>query len=459
MIPITVKQLTKVTQGILQKIDNHKAKNLWINEIITNSRQKTINGLFIALKGKYFDGHNFAKEAISNGATALLVEHILTIKCPQIIVKDTRLAMGYLATWVRLQSKAKVIGITGSSGKTIVKNMVSSILSQCGLTLFTEGNFNNDIGVSLTLFNLTIKHKYIVIEIGASYFGEIAYITNIVKPDSVLVNNLFAAHIEGFGSLSGVAEEKGKIFQGLNEKGTAVINLYSNNYKNWKSYFKQYQIILYFSITKQQYSNFYAKNIIMESKGSKFDLYTPIGVTSIYLPLIGKHNISNALAASALAISVGATIEQISFALSNIKPILGRLYPINLAPGKIILDDTYNANTGSMIAAAHVLSHMPGYRIFVVSDINELGNNTSKYHKEIGIITKQIKLNLVLSIGKQSIFISKYSNCGNHVSSKKKLINKLIFLIKKYKIISILIKGSRSTKMEDIVHALQEYFL
>lgn len=459
MIPISLKQLATVTQSALQKMDEQKAASLWLNAVTTNSRQRPIDGLFIALKGEHFDGHHFTEEAIMAGAIALLVERPLTIHCPQVVVEDTRLAMGKLAAWVRAQSKAKVIGLTGSSGKTSVKEMVAAILSQCGVTLFTEGNLNNDIGVPLTLFHLTAEHQYAVIEMGANHIGEIAYTTNMVRPDSVLVNNLFDAHLESFGSLASVAKAKGEIFQGLAEQGTAVINLASHDWKNWQSYFKRQQSIWRFSLTKQQQADFYAENIITKSTGSEFELYTPTGVVSIFLPLPGTHNITNALAASALAISVGATLEQVSLGLAHVQPVTGRLYPIHLAPGKLILDDTYNANTGSMIAAADVLSQMPGYRILVVGDMRELGDKTEKCHQEVGVATRQMKLDRVLSVGQQSVIISQQSCCSKHFTSKKELIEKLIPLIKEHETVSVLVKGSRSTAMEEVIRALQECFL
>lgn len=459
MIPISLKHLATVTQGALQQINDRQAASLWLNAVTTNSRQRPIDGLFIALKGEHFDGHHFAKEATEAGASALLVERPLHIHCPQVVVEDTRLAMGKLAAWVRSHSKAKVIGLTGSSGKTSVKEMVAAILSQCGETLFTEGNLNNDIGVPLTLFRLTAEHQYAVIEMGANHIGEIAYTTNMVRPDSVLVNNLFAAHLEGFGSLAGVAIAKGEIFQGLAEQGTAVINLASHDWKNWQSYFKQQQTIWRFSLTKQQQADFYAENITTKSTGSEFELHTPTGVISIFLPLPGTHNIANALAASALAMSVGATLKQVSLGLAHVRPVTGRLYPIHLAPGKLILDDTYNANTGSMIAAADFLSQMPGYRILVVGDMGELGDKTEKCHQEVGEATRQMKLDRVLSVGQQSVIISQHSGCGEHFATKKELIAKLIPLIKEHETVSVLVKGSRSTAMEEVVHALQECFL
>ncbi|MDT9587485.1 MAG: UDP-N-acetylmuramoyl-tripeptide--D-alanyl-D-alanine ligase [Candidatus Arsenophonus melophagi] len=459
MIPISLTQLATLTQGALKQIDTKKAQSIWCSTVTTNSRERSRNNLFIALNGYQFDGHNFAYEAAAAGANALLVERLLPIYCPQVIVKDTHLAIGQLAAWIRKKTKAKVIGLTGSSGKTSVKEMVAAILAPCGATLFTEGNLNNDIGVPLTLLRLEEEHQYAVIEMGANHIGEIAYTTNIVRPDIVLVNNLFSSHLEGFGSLSGVAKAKGEIFQGLAEPGIGIINLCSHDWKNWKSYFTQKQSILRFSLTKHKKADFYAENIIIQSICSEFDMHTPQGVISIFLPLPGIHNIANAIAASALAISVGATLDQISLRLAHIQPITGRLYPIYLAPGKVILDDTYNANIGSMIAAANVLSKMPGYRILVVSDIGELGNQTEKCHQAVGVATRTMKLDQVLSVGQYSINISQHSSNGEHLSSKEALIKKLISLIKKHKTVSVLVKGSRNTKMEEVVNALQEFFL
>ncbi|XZQ54794.1 MAG: UDP-N-acetylmuramoyl-tripeptide--D-alanyl-D-alanine ligase [Arsenophonus sp.] len=459
MIPIPLKKLAHVTQGIPYKINDHQWTNLLINTVTTNSRYQLINGLFIALKGEYFDGHNFVKDAINAGAIALLVDHPLTISCPQVIVKDTRLAMGKLAAWVRSQSKAKIIGLTGSSGKTSVKEMTATILSNYEKTVFTDANFNNDIGVALTLFHLTIEHKYAVIEIGANNINEVKYASNIVKPDTALINNLFAAHLEGFISLSGVAKAKGEIFYGLAKTGTAIINLASNDWKNWKFSFNQQQTIWYFSIVKQHKANFYAENIFTKLTGVEFELHTPIGVILILLPLLGKHNIANALAASALAISVGATLEQVSLGLTNVKPISGRLYPINLASGKLILDDTYNANIGSIIAAANVLSQMPGYRILVVGDMTELGDKTDIYHRKVGKKIQKMNFDRVFSIGQKSAIISKYSLYGEHFISKKELVSKLISLINENKIISVLVKGSQNTAMKEIVLSLKERFL
>lgn len=186
--------------------------NVDITEVTIDTRQVTAGCLFVALKGERFDGHDFAEDAVAAGAGALLVSKRLLVGAPQLVVKDTRLALGQFAAWVRQQVPARVVALTGSSGKTSVKEMVAAILRQCGKVLYTAGNFNNDIGVPLTLLRLTPEHDFAVIELGANHVGEIAYTTDLSRPESALVNNLSAAHLEGFGSLAGVAQAKGEIF-------------------------------------------------------------------------------------------------------------------------------------------------------------------------------------------------------------------------------------------------------
>lgn len=459
MIFISAKKLASITNGFLYKIDSSKAKKLLFHSIITHSNQKISKSLFIALKGKKFNGHCFAKDAVKSGAIILLVDKKININCPQVIVKNTRYAMSQLAYWYRRNSNAKFLALTGSSGKTTIKEMVSLILMQSGSTICNEKNFNNDIGVSKTLFNLKKKHKYVVVEIGANHIGEIRYIVNIVKPDAVLINNLFIAHISGFGSFDNLTKSKGEIFSKLSKTGTAIINLNSHNFLNWKKYFKKDQKIWFFSFKKNKNSKFYVKNVKIGLNGSKFDLYTPKGKISIVLSLIGKHNILNAIAASALAMSIGVNKENISIGLKKILPIPGRMYPIYLSSKKIILDDTYNSNFGSMIAAVEVLSYFPKYRIFVTSDMNELGNQSKTYHEKLEKIINKMNFDKVLSIGKKTNIFFKKDKFSEHFKFKKDLTLRLISLIKDNRTVSVLIKGSRKFKMEEIVKSVMEYFL
>lgn len=452
MISLTLAQLAKITSGQIESAPNSE---LVLENVSTDSRKIGEKCLFIALKGERFDAHDFAEQVVADGAKALLVDRKLTVNCPQVVVDDTRIAMGQLAAWVRQQVSARIVGLTGSSGKTSVKEMIASILAERGKTLYTAGNLNNDIGVPLTLFRLTPEHDFAVIEMGANHPNEIAYTTNIVKPETALVNNLFGAHLAGFGSPEGVAKAKGEIYQGIPEEGTAIVNLDSYSEK-WQ--FQPRQTVWYYSLTQQPKADFYPTDIQINQLTTDFVLHTPVGRVDITLPLPGVHNIANVLAASALAISVGASLEDIKNGLANTKAVPGRLFPVRLAEHKVVLDDTYNANDGSMIAAIHVLEKMPGYRVLVVGDMGELGDYAEECHQRVGLAAKQAGLDKVFSVGQLSELISEFSECGEHFTVKSDLLTRLIPLAQQNDVVSILVKGSRSSEMEDVVSALKECF-
>ncbi len=450
MIPLNIKQIRTIVDGELLNIHDG---NFMIDVISTDTRKITKQSLFIALVGENFDGHHFAEQAIKDGAIAVIVNHpIEDNSIPQIVVKDTRQALGQIAGFIRQQSSAKIVALTGSSGKTSVKEMTAAILQNCGTTLYTQGNYNNDIGVPLTLLRLTKDDQFAVIELGANHIGEIAYTTQLVHPQTALINNIAEAHIEGFGSLEGVATAKGEIFEGLTKDGIAIINLDSCSDK----WFEQLtdKTVWTFSL-ENPLANFYASHIKMADV-TTFKLHTPFGECEIQLPLIGLHNVSNAIAASALAISVGASLDCIQQGLSALKPVKGRLFPIKLNQNQLIWDDTYNANVGSMSAAINVLAKQSGYKVFVVGDMGELGQDAQKYHQQIGTLAKQQKLDCVVSVGKLSQFISQASEVGHHFYNKQDAADYLITLLRQYPTLTMLVKGSRSAKMEDVIELIKQ---
>lgn len=448
MISVTLSQLTDILNGELQGAD------ITLDAVTTDTRKLTPGCLFVALKGERFDAHDFADQAKAGGAGALLVSRPLDIDLPQLIVKDTRLAFGELAAWVRQQVPARVVALTGSSGKTSVKEMTAAILSQCGNTLYTAGNLNNDIGVPMTLLRLTPEYDYAVIELGANHQGEIAWTVSLTRPEAALVNNLAAAHLEGFGSLAGVAKAKGEIFSGLPENGIAIMNADNNDWLNWQSVIGSRKVWRFSPNAAN--SDFTATNIHVTSHGTEFTLQTPTGSVDVLLPLPGRHNIANALAAAALSMSVGATLDAIKAGLANLKAVPGRLFPIQLAENQLLLDDSYNANVGSMTAAVQVLAEMPGYRVLVVGDMAELGAESEASHVQVGEAAKAAGIDRVLSVGKQSHVISTASGVGEHFADKTALITRLKSLIAEQQVITILVKGSRSAAMEEVVRALQE---
>ncbi|SQA97454.1 UDP-N-acetylmuramoyl-tripeptide--D-alanyl-D-alanine ligase [Cedecea neteri] len=380
MIRVSLKQLASILNGQLHGEDAD------IIDVTTDTRKLTAGCLFVALKGERFDAHDFAADAVQGGAGALLVNRKLDINMPQLVVADTRLAFGELGAWVRQQVPTRVVALTGSSGKTSVKEMTASILRQCGNTLYTSGNLNNDIGVPMTLLRLTPEYDYAVIELGANHQGEIAWTVGLTRPEAALVNNLAAAHLEGFGSLAGVAKAKGEIFTGLAANGTAILNADNNDWLNWQAIIGDRKTWRF--SPNASGSDFTATNIHITSHGTEFTLHTPQGNVDVVLPLPGRHNIANSLAATALAMAVGATLDAVKAGLAELKAVPGRLFPIQLAENQLLLDDSYNANVGSMTAAAQVLSEMPGYRVMVVGDMGELGEEAEACHRQVGEAAK-----------------------------------------------------------------------
>ncbi|VFP83145.1 UDP-N-acetylmuramoyl-tripeptide--D-alanyl-D-alanine ligase [Candidatus Erwinia haradaeae] len=450
MIPITLKQLAEITQGTLYGTD------ITVLNVSTDTRKMHAGSLFIALKGKNYDAHDFISSAISAGCSSFLVNQKLCLPISHIVVNDTRIALGVLARWVRQQSGAKVVGITGSSGKTSVKEMTASILRQCGQVLSTSGTLNNDIGVPITLLRLTHEHQYAVIELGANHPGELFYTAALTQPESVLINNLSASHLEGFGSLVRLAKAKGEILQALPQNGTAIINHDSNDLVKWK-YILQGQNIWCFSSNHIKCCDFYASCITRTQLNTHFNLHTPQGCISVMIPFHGQHYIANALAASALAMSISAPLNSISKGLQHLQAIPGRLFPIPFTKNKLLIDDTYNANVGSMIAAVNVLADRPGYRVMIVGNMAEMGHHSNIYHKQIGYKIRHSGINKVLSIGSLGHEIARTSNIGEYFEDPETLSARAHELLMKHQYITLLVKGSRSSNMDKIVQILQEH--
>lgn len=451
MIPFSLYEIASVLEA------QHIGVNYIIRAISTHSDCIDKKCMFIALIGRRFDGHDFAMQAVINGAKALLVNRYLMLNIPQLIVVDTHFALIKLANWVCRQSAVQVIAITGSSGKTSVKEMTASILRSCGRVVVTKDNYNNLIGVSITLLCLTKEDDFAIIELGVSILGEIDKFIKVITIDVAVVNNIFPSHISGFGSLTGIKQEKGKIYLGLSLCGTGVVNLDNHALFFWNRALSG-KTVLTFSIYRKLDVDFFASNIVSSTAGMKFTLHTPCGVVSVFLSmLLGYHNIANALSASALAFSVGATLSQIVYGLENARMLSGRLIPMILGPGKLLLDDTYNSNVGSMISAIRVLHELPGYKVLVTSDMLELGEHKSiQYHCYIGKYITTTNIDQVLTIGSNSYFIFKYcKKIGEHFRNQEALIMYLQTILFKYKSVSVLVKGSRNFAMEKVVHAIK----
>lgn len=451
MIPFNLSAIAPVLNA--ERVGDDRA----IMAVVTDSRAPSAaeSCLFVALKGEQFDAHDFAEQTVAAGAAALLVNRRLPLDVPQLIVADTSRALGQLGAWVRQQVPARVVALTGSSGKTSVKEMTAAILRQCGRVLATEGNFNNDIGVPLTLLRLTPEHDFAVIELGANHLGEIAWTTDLVRPETALVNNLSAAHLAGFGALSGVAQAKGEIFAGLPANGRGILNADSHDWPHWQ-HVLGHKAVWRFAVHAVDGVDFFASDIVSDQQGVCFILHSPQGACPVRLPLPGRHNVANALAAGALALSVGAGLPAVAAGLAQLKAVPGRLFPIELGAGRLLLDDSYNANVGSMTAAAQVLAEMPGYRMMVVGDMAELGDEAVECHRQVGEAIALAGIDKVLSVGSLSHLIGETSGRGEHFQDKAALTSRLAPLLSEQAVITVLVKGSRSAAMEQVVRALQE---
>ncbi|GGB68865.1 UDP-N-acetylmuramoyl-tripeptide--D-alanyl-D-alanine ligase [Shewanella inventionis] len=447
MISLSLTQITEHLQGALVGNDQ------MIAAVSTDSRKIDGQCLFVALKGERFDGHDFASTAIENGAVALLVDHVLPFDVAQIVVADTQKAMGRIGALVRQLVNPISIALTGSNGKTSVKEMVATILSQQHQVLFTAGNFNNEIGVPLTLLRLTEGDKYGVFELGANHSGEIDYTSSLVQPQVALVNNIGSAHLEGFGSLDGVAKAKSEIFNHLAKNGTAVINA-DDKYAPYMQQQSQGHNQLLFSRQEGVVADVKAIDINADQNGCyHFTLTFNNQHARVQLPLAGLHQVSNALAAASLCLALDIPLAYIAQGFALLKPVKGRMQPHNL--GRILLiDDSYNANPSSVSAAINWLQQREGFRCLVLGDLGELGDNAAPLHASVGLQAKNAAIEGLFCCGQLSVHASEAFG-SEHFSTQDTLIAALQQHLKEVEAsITILVKGSRSAAMERVVDSL-----
>ncbi|GAB3011540.1 UDP-N-acetylmuramoyl-tripeptide--D-alanyl-D-alanine ligase [Bowmanella dokdonensis] len=425
-----------------------------VTGVSTDTRTLQPGDLFVALSGPNFDGHTFVHTAEQKGAAALILSRPVETSLPYLLVDDTKLALGQLASAIRSLARVKTVAITGSSGKTTVKEMVAAILSRRGKVLATQGNFNNDIGVPLTLLRLEKDHDFAVIELGANHLGEIAYTTSLTRPDAATIVNAAAAHLEGFGSLFGVARAKSEIFKGLPEKGLAILNGDSQFLNFWQGKLDHVRVQTF----GQDSGDFYASDVVVGLDGcAQFQMHTPTGNLDLTLAVPGMHNVTNALCAGALAMEVGASLEDVKLGLQHMAQVKGRLNIKQLTNQVRLIDDSYNANVASTQAAIDLLASFSGRRILVLGDMAELGEKARFYHEEIGQYARSKGVDNLLSLGVLSQQASdQFAEQGRHFSDVETLNAWLLSLVaKEQRDISILIKGSRSARMERVVQAIE----
>ena len=417
--------------------------------VSTDSRSIEPGMLFVALHGPNHDGHDHLEQAHAAGAVAALVERPLAIDMPQLVVADTRLALGQLAAAWRRQLQTPLVAVTGSNGKTTVKEMCAAILSRAGSTLATRGNLNNDIGVPLTLLRLSQEHRFGVIEMGANHAGEIAYLTQLAAPQVAIITNAAPAHLEGFGSVEGVARAKGEIFSGLSDNGVAVINADDDYAGLWRE-LSSGSRTLCFGLAKP--ADVGARGL-GDVHGSELEVLTPLGSFHLNLPLAGRHNIMNALAAITAALALNIDFSDIAAGLESLSVVKGRLTMRAGLNGATILDDSYNANPASLHAGLEVLASCRGVRLLALGDMGELGDNAEALHRQAGNDARAMGIDGLYATGRLSRRASEaFGENGHFYEQQQQLVEALLPQLNKE--VTVLVKGSRSSRMERVVEAL-----
>jgi len=448
LTPLTLAGLARCGDGRLVGEDR------FVECISIDSRSLPPGALFVALRGDRFDGHEFAGAAAARGACGLLVEHPLPVALPQVVVADTLRALTACAHAHRRRFRGQVVAVTGSNGKTTTKEMIGAILGREDPCLITNGNLNNHIGVPLTLLRLRQEHRRAVIEMGANHRGEIAHLASVAEPDVGLVTNAAAAHLEGFGSLDSVAAGKGELFAALPSHGVAVINADDRYAQSWRATAAG-RPVLTFGL--DQPADFTARAIVtsMLAAGPRleFELVSPIGAERVHLEMAGLHNLRNALGAAAAAHAAGASLHDIAAGLAAARPVKGRLEFRPAINGALLVDDSYNANPGSLRAGLDAFRAFNGVRWLVLGDMMELGAAADRLHAEIGRYAKESGIERLLAIGPRSRFAADAFGPGGAWFEK---VEDLIAEARRTlgSDVAVLVKGSRASRLERVTTAL-----
>ncbi|MBT8081040.1 MAG: UDP-N-acetylmuramoyl-tripeptide--D-alanyl-D-alanine ligase [Gammaproteobacteria bacterium] len=443
----TLASAAKYMQGRLRGDDRD------FDGISTDTRSITANELFFALQGPNFDGRDYVGAASKKGAAGAVVSKRTNDRIAQIEVDDTTLALGRFGAAWRNEQDVTVIGVTGSNGKTTLKEMIASCLSQCAPTLATHGNLNNDIGMPLMLARIDASHRYAVLEMGANHAGEIAYLVGLASPDVVVITNAGAAHLEGFGSLEGVAKAKGEILQNGKRPAAAVLNADDRFYGYWASLVGD---VRHLSFGFADEADVRAEDIEPGAAGTRFTLHVGGRSLAIALPLAGVHNVRNACAAAAVLHALDVPLDAIGRGLEAVSPVGGRLQPVQGICGATLFDDSYNANPLSVVAAAEFLAALPGESRFVLGDMKELGDDAEKLHREVGEAVRASGVDRLFAYGALASNAAEgFGENARWFASLDTLVDELCDGLAPD--VNVLVKGSRSMHMERVVDALREH--
>jgi len=441
---LKLSEVAEMAQGTLYGAD------VYISSLSTDSRKLHPGDLFVALEGDRFDGHAFIDQVLEQNAKAVFVHKEVNTKLPAIAVDNT---LDGLSRWAKVWRHVvapKLIAITGSNGKTTVKHMLSNVMSLAGNTCYTQGNLNNHIGVPITLLTLRKHHKYAVIEMGANHFGEINHLSCLAQPEIAVITNAGPAHLEGFGSVEGVSRAKGEIMNGLVEGGTIVLNADDKYLDAWLQMSAQRNL----SVVTFGFSG---KADIRGVTHNETRLVMRVGdlKSEINLPLPGKHNAYNALAVTAVAHQLNVDLALIKEGLETASHVAGRLQTKKGLNGSVILDDTYNANPGSMLAAINVLCAQAKQPWLIIGDMGELGDDAEKIHAQIGIEAKSAGVTRLFTLGELSRYASQsFGESAQHFKHVDQLSEAVAGMLTSD--CCVLIKGSRAMHMENVVDSLTE---
>ena len=426
-------------------------KDVRVRAINIDTRNARGGELFVALRGPNFNGHQYIDQAFERQLAAAMVDEPVASQLPVLKVQDTHRALKAMAVYWRKKHQLPVIAITGSNGKTTTKEMLGAILGSALSGLMTRGNLNNDIGVPLTLLRMRHSDRYAVIEMGMNHPGEIAELSNMTKPDVALITNVAEAHLQGLGSIDQVAAAKAEIIMGLQENGIVVINRDDDFYDYWSKLAANYkQLSFGLSDTAQVWAEYE-----LHEDHSTVSLYTPEGNSQFELALAGRHNVLNACGAAAASLAIGATLEMIAAGLGSITDYPGRLTIRSGINACRVIDDSYNANPGSLRAATDVLAAYSGSRIMVIADMSELGSETKELHKALGEYIKQKGIDRLVTLGPLArLAAQQFGDQAESFDDHQALGQYLRDLLNSET--TVLIKGSRAMQMEQIVKELTQ---
>ena len=423
--------------------------------VSTDTRTLEQGQLFVALRGENFDGHFFLRQAREQGAVGLVVDAFdSTVSLPQLVVGDTLMALAQLAAGNRDESEARILAITGSSGKTTVKELCAAILSQMGPTLSTRGNLNNHIGVPLTLFGLSPEHRFGVIELGASGLGEIAHTVALAKPEVAILTNAGQAHLEGFGSYDNIVLAKGEIIDGVDAGGLVVLNQDDPAFSQWRQRAGGRRVV---GVSRLDAAADYHAVTESHDDGTRtIQVHGPDNWRCrVSLALEGDHNITNMLLAIAATQELGADDRAIVHGLGQVAPVKGRLQVLNLSPELTLIDDSYNANPASMKAALGVLGQRAGQKVAVLGAMAELGPDARALHQDVGEFAREHGIDRMITVGPgcegyADGFGEGTEPCLTHDQAVETVVRA------KNTPLTVLVKGSRSSAMDRVVEGIKE---